>query len=150
MRIQVPKAMLRGDLNGVNDSVIAEYRANDGVLTTAFAGAPILLLNHVGARSGTAYTSPLAYSRAGERYVVIASMGGAPTNPQWFANLVAQPDVTIEVGAEIIPVRARIATGDERARLYRAQADEISNFDDYQARTTREIPVVVLERRQPD
>ena len=97
--------------------------------------------------SGRAYTSPLAYSRAGDDYVVIASMGGAPTNPQWFANLVAHPDVSIEVGDEVIPVRARVAQGDERDRLYRAQADQISNFDDYQARTERLIPVVVLERR---
>lgn len=150
MRIQVPKAMLRGDLRGVNDTVITEYRANAGVLETAFVDAPILLLNHVGATSGRPYTSPLAFTRAGDAYVVIASMGGAPDNPKWFGNLVAHPDVTVEVGAETIPVRARVASGEERARLFRAQADEIDNFDDYQSRTTREIPVVVLERRQPD
>ena len=131
----------------MNESVVAEYRTTGGRLRTAFAGAPILLLDHRGAVSGRAYTSPLAYSRAGDDYVVIASMGGAPTNPQWFANLVAHPDVSIEVGDEVIPVRARVAQDDERDRLYRAQADQISNFDDYQARTERLIPVVVLERR---
>jgi deazaflavin-dependent oxidoreductase (nitroreductase family) len=105
------------------------------------------LLNHRGAKSGLAYTSPLAYSRAGDDYVIVASLGGAPRNPHWFHNLVAHPDVTIEVGGDEIPVRARVVRGDERDRLYRAQADQISNFDDYQARTERRIPVIVLERR---
>jgi deazaflavin-dependent oxidoreductase (nitroreductase family) len=147
MRIEVPKAMFRGGLRDVNESVVAEYRATGGQLHTAFVGAPILLLNHFGAKSGTAYTSPLAYSRSGDDFVVIASLGGAPMNPQWFGNLVAHPDVTIEVGPDVIPVRARVAQGEERDRLYRAQADQISNFDDYQARTERQIPVVILERR---
>lgn len=147
MRIDVPKDMYGRRFHEINAGVVHEYREHDGVLTTAFAGAPILLLNHRGAKSGTAYTSPLAYSRDGDDYVIIASMGGAPRNPQWFGNLVAHPDVTIEVGAETIEVRARVTTGEERARLFRAQADEIANFDDYQARTDREIPVVVLARR---
>jgi deazaflavin-dependent oxidoreductase (nitroreductase family) len=147
MRIEVPKAMYGGDVRAVNEQVISEYRANGGRLETAFPDAPIVLLTHYGAKSGKRYTSPLAYSRAGDAIVVIASMGGAPVDPQWYRNLVAHPDVEIEIGSETIPVRARVATGAERARLYRAQADQISNFDDYQARTTREIPVVVLERR---
>lgn len=147
MRIEVPKAMFKGQFREVNADVVTEYRATAGQLVTAFAGTPILLLNHRGARSGTPYTSPLAYSRAGDAYVVIASMGGAPVDPQWFRNLVAHPDVTIEVGEATIAVTARVAAGDERRRLYRAQADDISNFDDYQARTSREIPVVVLEPR---
>ena len=75
-------------------------------------------------------------------------MGGPPRNPQWFGNVVAHPDVTIEVGPETILVRARVAEGAERARLFQAQADEISNFDDYQARTDRRDPVVVLTRRR--
>jgi deazaflavin-dependent oxidoreductase (nitroreductase family) len=147
MRIEVPKAMYSGSFHEVNAGVVEEHRANAGVLTTAFAGAPILLLNHRGARSGTAYTSPLAFTRDGAAYVIIASMGGAPRNPQWFANVVAHPDVTIEVGAETIDVLARVAEGDERDRLYRAQADEIVNFHDYQARTERVIPVIVLDPR---
>lgn len=147
MRIEVPKAMWGGDFRAVNEQVISEYRANRGKLETAFSDAPILLLTHYGAKSGTRYTSPLAYTRAGDAVVVIASMGGAPVDPQWYRNLVAHPDVEIEIGAETIPVRARVAAGTERVRLYRAQADQISNFDEYQARTTRQIPVVVLERR---
>jgi deazaflavin-dependent oxidoreductase (nitroreductase family) len=147
MRISVPREMYSGDFQAVNERVIAEHRANGGVLETAFAGAPILLLTHRGAKSGKEYVSPLAYSRDGDRYVVIASMGGAPVNPQWYRNLVAHPDVQIEVGAEVIRVRAVVATGAERERLFRAQADEISNFDDYQARTTRQLPVIVFERR---
>jgi deazaflavin-dependent oxidoreductase (nitroreductase family) len=146
MRIEVPTAMYRGALREVNDSVVGEYRATGGQLQSAFVGAPILLLNHRGAKSGTTYTSPLAYSRSGDDYVVIASMGGAALNPQWFRNVVAHPEVTIEVGTELLSVRARVAQGVERDRLYRAQADQISNFDDYQARTERQIPVVVLER----
>jgi F420H(2)-dependent quinone reductase len=107
-----------------------------------------ILVNHVGARSGTASTTPLVYTRDGDAYVIIASKGGAPEHPQWFHNLRANPDVTIEVGSDTIPVRARVAEGDERARLYRAQADQMPNFDDYAAKaTTREIPVVVLEPR---
>jgi len=147
MRIEVPAEMYRGKLHEVNESVVAEYRATGGRLATAFAGAPILLLNHVGAKSGKAYTSPLAYSRSGDDYVIIASMGGAPSNPQWYRNVVAHPDVTIEVGGEQIAVRGCVAEGDERDRLYRAQADQISNFDDYQSRTERRIPVIVLTPR---
>ena len=145
MRAEVPKAMYGGRFQEVNEVVIAEYRATGGNLTNAFVGTPILLLTHRGARSGTAYTSPLASTSAGADYVVIGSMGAAPADPQWYRNLVAHPDVTIEVGADTIAVRARVAEGDERERLFRAQADEIPNFDDYQARTTRQIPVVVLE-----
>ena len=132
MRIKVPKEMYGEDFRSVNDQVIAEYRANDGALETAFAGAPILLLTHRGAASGrpTRRRSP---TRGRRHHVVIASMGGAPVDPQWYRNLVAHPDVEIEVGAETIPVHARVATGAERERLFRAQADEISNFDDYQA-----------------
>ena len=78
---------------------------------------------------------------------MIASKGGAPDDPQWFRNLVANPDVTVEVGTETIPVRARVAEGDERARLFRAQADAMPNFDEYAKATSREIPVVVLEPR---
>ncbi len=135
------------DLSEFNRSVISEFRANDGVVGGPFAGAPMILVNHRGARSGTVYTAPLVYTRDGDKYVVIASKGGAPEDPQWFRNLVANPDVTVEVGTETISVRARIAEGDERDRLFRAQADAMPNFDEYAKATTREIPVVVLEPR---
>jgi deazaflavin-dependent oxidoreductase (nitroreductase family) len=135
------------DFNEFNQGVISEFRTNDGIVGGVFAGAPMILVNHRGARSGTEYTAPLVYTRDGDNYIVIASKGGAPEDPQWFRNLVANPDVTVEVGTETIPVRARVAEGDERARLYRAQADAMPNFDDYAKATTREIPVVVLEPR---
>ena len=106
----------------------------------------MILITHTGAKSGTTYTTPLVYTRDGDRYVIIASKGGAPAHPHWFRNLVANPDVTVEVGTERFPARARVAEGDERARLYRAQADLMPNFDDYAKATSREIPVVVLER----
>jgi deazaflavin-dependent oxidoreductase (nitroreductase family) len=133
------------DFNEFNRGVIAEFRENGGSVGGPFAGAPMILVNHRGAKSGTERTTPLVYTRDGDNYVIIASMGGAPADPQWFRNLVAHPDVTIEVGNEQIPVRARVAEGEERARLYRAQADAMPNFDEYAKATTREIPVVVLE-----
>ena len=135
------------DFNEFNQGVISEFRANDGIVSGAFAGAPMILVNHQGARSGKEYTAPLVYTRDGDNYIVIASKGGAPDDPQWFRNLVANPDVTVEVGTETIPVRARVAEGDERARLFRAQADAMPNFDEYAKATSREIPVVVLEPR---
>lgn len=96
MRVEAPKAMYQGRFDEVNADVVAEYRANDGQLTTALAGAPILLLNHRGARSGTAYTSPLAFTRHGDAFVIVASMGGAPVDPQWFRDVVANPELTVE------------------------------------------------------
>jgi deazaflavin-dependent oxidoreductase (nitroreductase family) len=135
------------DWNDFNRQVIEEFRANDGVVGGTFAGAPMILVNHRGAKSRTPYTAPLVYTRDGENYVIIASKGGAPEDPQWFHNLQAHPDVTIEVGADTFEVRARVAEGEERARLYRAQADLMPNFDEYAKATTREIPVVVLEPR---
>jgi len=135
------------DFNEFNEGIINEFRANAGIVGGPFDGAPMILVNHRGARTGTEYTAPLVYTRDGDGYVVIASKGGAPEDPQWFRNLVANPDVTVEVGTETIPVRARVAEGDERARLFRAQADAMPNFDDYAKATTREIPVVVLEPR---
>jgi deazaflavin-dependent oxidoreductase (nitroreductase family) len=130
-----------------NKKIIDEFRANGGAVTGMFAGAPMILINHRGAKSGTPYTSPLVYTRDGDNYVIIASKGGAPEDPQWFRNVVAHPDITVEVGSETIPVRARVAEGEERDRLFRAQADLMPNFADYATKTTRTIPVVVLEPR---
>lgn len=135
------------DFNEFNRGVIDEFRSNAGKVGGAFDGSPMILVNHTGAKSGKAYTSPLVYSRDGDAYVIIASKAGAPDDPQWFRNIVAHPDITIEVGADSIPVRARVAQGDERARLYRAQADKMPNFDEYAKATTREIPVLVLDPR---
>src|SRR2546430_16098075 len=129
-----------------NEDLITQFRANSGEIKSGmFAGAPILLLTTIGAKSGERRTMPLAFTRDGDSYVVIASKGGAPTHPAWFHNLVAHPEVTIEVGGEKMSATARVAEGEERDRLFRAQAELMPNFDDYQKNTTRVIPVVVLE-----
>jgi deazaflavin-dependent oxidoreductase (nitroreductase family) len=134
------------DWNEFNRTVIDEFRQNGGKVGGDFKGAPMILVTHTGAKSGKTYTTPLVYTRDGDRYVIIASKGGAPADPLWFGNLVANPDVTVEVGTERFPARARVTEGNERARLFRAQADLMPNFDDYAKATSREIPVVVLER----
>ena len=134
------------DINDINRSVIAEFRTNNGKVGGVFTGAPLLLLTHTGARSGQARTSPLAYIRDGDRIVVIASKGGAPTNPDWYHNLMANPETTVELPEETFTARARVADGDERDRLYDAMAERMPNFAEYQRNTTRRIPVVVLER----
>lgn len=134
------------DWNAFNRSVIEEFRQNGGDVGGPFAGAPMILITHTGATSGRTYTTPLVYTRDGDGYVVIASKGGAPQDPQWFRNLVANPDVVVEVGTEQFPARARVAEGEERDRLFRAHADLMPNFDDYAKSTSRVIPVVVLDR----
>ena len=133
------------DWNEFNRTVIDEFRQTGGKVGGQFEGAPMILITHTGAKSGKTYITPLVYTRDGDRYVVIASKGGAPEHPQWFRNLVAHPDITVEVGAERFPARAIVTEGDERARLFRAQADLMPNFDDYAKATSREIPVVVIE-----
>ena len=134
------------DWNDFNRNVIDEFRQTGGKVSGMFEGAPMILVTHTGAKSGKTYTTPLVYTRDGDDYVIIASKGGAPAHPQWFGNLVAHPDVTVEVGNDRFAARARMTEGEERARLFRAQADLMPNFDDYAKATTREIPVVVLER----
>ena len=129
-----------------NANLIAEYRANDGQVSGMFAGAPLLLLTTTGAKSGREHVSPLAYTTDGDRLVIIASKGGAPTHPDWFHNLVANPEVTVELGAETFPARASVPEGEERQRLYDQQAAQMPNFAAYQRNTERQIPVVVLER----
>jgi deazaflavin-dependent oxidoreductase (nitroreductase family) len=130
-----------------NARIIEEFRANEGRVGGTFAGSTLLLLHHVGAKSGKARVNPLAYNRDGDRYVVFASKAGAPTNPDWYHNLKAHPDVTIEVGTDTIRVRAEEATGEERDRLFRAQAERSPQFAEYQSKTERVIPVIVLTPR---
>jgi F420H(2)-dependent quinone reductase len=130
------------------DLHVAAYRATGGLLGHRVPFAPpMLLLDHVGARSGVHRTSALAYVRDGENLVVIASKGGHPRHPSWFHNLRANPDTTVQVGAERRPVRARLATPDERTRLWPRAVDAWGPFEAYQRRTAREIPLVVLEPR---
>jgi deazaflavin-dependent oxidoreductase (nitroreductase family) len=132
-----------------NKNLIADLRANAGQATSGpFRGGSVLILTTTGAKSGETRENPLAYTRGGDNYVVIASKGGAPTNPAWFHNLVANPDAKIEVLGEMIPVHARVAEGEEHQRLYDAQAKVMPGFAEYQTRTTRKIPVVVLEPRR--
>lgn len=132
---------------GFDQDIIDQFRANSGrLLTGPFAGRTLLLLTTTGARSGKLLTKPLGFTRDGDRYVVIASKGGSPTNPAWYHNLVANPLVTLEVGAERFTARASVAEGAERQRLYAQQAEQIPVFAKYQEMTARQIPVVVLER----
>ncbi len=129
-----------------NQSLIAEFRANEGKVTGPFAGAPLLLITTTGAKSGRAHTTPLVYTTDGDRLVIIASKGGAPSHPAWYHNILANPTVTVEVPGDTFEARATPAVGAERDRLFAAQAALMPNFNEYQEKTTRTIPVVVLER----
>jgi deazaflavin-dependent oxidoreductase (nitroreductase family) len=132
---------------GFDQDIIEQFRANDGrILRGQFAGRTLLLLTTTGARTGRSLTKPLGFTRDGARYVVIASKAGAPTNPAWYHNLVANPRVTVEVGGERFEAQASVQHGTERERLYAQQASQIPVFAEYQRKTTRQIPVVVLER----
>jgi deazaflavin-dependent oxidoreductase (nitroreductase family) len=131
--------------NEYNQQLVESFRANGGVAPN---GSPLLLLTTTGAKSGLTRVNPLAFTRDGERYVVIASKGGYPTNPDWYHNLVAHPEVTVEVDRKRFAARAIVAQGDERQRLFDAQAAIMPNFADYQTKTARPIPVVVLEPLQ--
>ncbi len=134
-------------LRGFNDKLIEEFRANGGkVLSGPFVGAPLLLLTTTGAKSGRPTTTPLVYTRDADRIVIIASKAGAPTNPAWFHNLKAHPTPTIELGVERFQARAVITADPERKRLFDAQAKAMLAFVGYQKNTTRQIPVIVLER----
>jgi deazaflavin-dependent oxidoreductase (nitroreductase family) len=135
------------DFNAFNQGIIEEFRANHGVVDGPFAGAPMILVTHQGAKSGVERTSPLVYSRDGDDLVIIASMGGAPKHPAWFHNIKAHPQVTVEVGDETFAAEATILTeGPERQRLFDQQAALMPNFQEYQEKTTRVIPVIVLRR----
>jgi deazaflavin-dependent oxidoreductase (nitroreductase family) len=135
------------DFNDFNQRIIAEFRANGGEVGGPFAGAPMLLLTTTGAKSGQRRTTPLVYLPDGDRFIVIASKGGAPAHPAWYHNLAAHPETTIEVGTESIPVTALVVTGEERDKLYARQAELRPAFAEYQTKTTRRIPVVALQRR---
>ncbi len=128
-----------------NAKVIEDFRANEGRVGGPFEGMPLLLLHHTGARSGAARVNPLAYQADGGRYVIFASKAGAATNPDWYHNLKAHPSVTIEVGTDTIDVVASEASGDERDRLYRAQAERVPQFAEYERSAGgRVIPVIIL------
>jgi deazaflavin-dependent oxidoreductase (nitroreductase family) len=130
-----------------NARIIDEFRANEGRVGGSFDGVPLLLLHHTGARSGEKRINPLSYQPDDGRYVVFASRGGAPRNPAWYHNLKANPNTTIEVGTDTIEVHASETSGEERERLYRRQAERIPQFAEYERRTERTIPVIVLTPR---
>jgi deazaflavin-dependent oxidoreductase (nitroreductase family) len=131
-------------MNDFNAQIIEEFRANDGRVGGMFEGSTLLLLHHVGAKTGTQRINPLMYSRDGDRYVIFASKAGAPTHPDWYRNLKANPNVSIEVGTDTIDVVASEATGEERDRLFQAQSERSPQFAEYQSKTDRVIPVVLL------
>ena len=138
------------DLNELNRTVIDEFRSNEGKVGGNFTGAPLLLLSTYGAKTGLRRTNPLMYLLDNDRLVVFASKAGAPTNPEWFHNLVANPSVTVEVGTETFEAEAVVVIGEERDRLYAKQAELFPRFAEYAQNTTRTIPVVALVRRSSD
>lgn len=132
--------------NDWNQTIIAEFRANSGKVGGQFEGAPLLLLTTTGAKTGRRLTSPVMYNTDGDRLLIFASKAGAPTNPAWYHNLVANPKVTLEVGTETFDATATVVRGEERDRLFARQAAQYPRFAEYQANTTRTIPVIALER----
>jgi deazaflavin-dependent oxidoreductase (nitroreductase family) len=132
--------------NNFNQQVIEEYRANGGKVTGMFAGSDLLLLTTTGAKSGKTYTSPLGYGKDGDRIFIVASKAGAPTNPDWYHNLIAHPEVTVEIGTDSFQAKAVPTEGEERKRLFDKMVEKAPGFGEYQKKTTREIPIIVLER----
>lgn len=133
-------------MNDWNQQIIAEFRANDGVVGGPFEGAPMVLVHHTGAKTGTERVTPLMAQLKGDDLVIFASKGGAPDNPDWYHNLLANPETTVEYGTDTFAVKARVAEGDEREQLWTKQKTEWPQFQGYEDSTTRTIPVVVLER----
>jgi deazaflavin-dependent oxidoreductase (nitroreductase family) len=132
--------------NNWNQATIEEFRANSGKVGGPFAGKTLLLLHTVGAKSGQERINPVAYVTDGDRVVIIASKGGAPTNPDWYHNVLANPLVTVEVGTEQFQARAAITSEPERTRLYKKMVAMMPGFAEYEQKTTRVIPVITLTR----
>ena len=130
-----------------NSATIKEFREHGGKVGGRFEGATLLLLTTKGAKTGKTRVNPMMYLADGDRMLVFASKGGAPTNPDWYHNLVANPDVTVEVGTETFPVHATVVTGKERDEIYAKQASLYPFFAEYQEKITRKIPVVALARK---
>ncbi len=133
------------ELGDWNTRIIEEFRSNGGRVGGQFEGAPILLLTTTGAKTGERRVNPMMYLLDDGAVYVFASKAGAPTNPAGYHNLVANPEVTVEIGTEIHPARARVIEGGERDRIYARQAERYPGFAEYQERTDRVIPVVALE-----
>jgi deazaflavin-dependent oxidoreductase (nitroreductase family) len=131
-----------------NRGIIEEFRANAGKVGGPFEGAPMILIHHKGAKTGTEHVNQLVYQAVGQDFAIFASKGGAPTDPQWFRNLVAHPEITVEVGTDTFPVTARILEGSERERVWTRQKEMMPGFGEYEQKTQgiRDIPVILLER----
>jgi deazaflavin-dependent oxidoreductase (nitroreductase family) len=143
-----PVSVFMSSFHNFNKDLINDLRGHGGKATSGpFVGRDLVIVTTKGAKSGEVRENPLVYSRDGDKYVIIASKGGAPTNPSWYHNIVAHPDITVEVGGEKFKVRAHVADGDEYERLYQQHASINPMFHDYRKKTTRKIPVIVLERR---
>jgi deazaflavin-dependent oxidoreductase (nitroreductase family) len=134
------------DMTEINNNVITEFRENGGIVGGMFEGSPMILVHHIGAKSGVERIAPLVYLAENDRLFIFASKGGADDNPDWYHNLVANPKVTVEVGTETFTVTASVLTGAERDEWYAKQVAKHANFGDYQQKTTRIIPVIELTR----
>jgi deazaflavin-dependent oxidoreductase (nitroreductase family) len=128
-----------------NSKIIEEFRANSGKVGGPFEGAPVLLLHTTGAKTGQERVNPMMYMKVEDGYAVFASKGGAPTNPDWYHNLVAHPRVRAEIGAETVELNARVADTQAREPIWTAQKSAYPGFADYERKTARQIPVVILE-----
>ena len=133
-------------LNDRNKNIINEFRTNNGKVGGPFEGRQLLLLHTIGAKSKQVRINPVAYTTDGDRLVVIASKGGSDSNPDWYYNLVANPQVTVEVGTEKFQAEARITTEPEQTRLYNKMIEVMPGFAEYRRRTKRQIPVITLLR----
>ncbi len=134
------------DFAEMNRQVMEEFRANDGRVGGMFEGAPMCILTTTGAKSGKTRENPLMYRPDGDRYIIFASMAGAPTNPSWYYNAKANPDVTFEVGPERFAARATELEGAERDRLWEAQKADVPQFAEYEQKTDRTIPLIAVTR----
>jgi deazaflavin-dependent oxidoreductase (nitroreductase family) len=134
------------DMENFNDKVIKEFRENDGKVGGMFEGAPVLLLHHAGAKTGTERVNPLMYQPVGDSFAIFGSKGGAPSNPDWYYNLAAHPDTTIELGTGTVKVRARVLGADERDPIWEKQKKLAPGFAEYETNAApRQIPVVLLD-----
>jgi len=131
--------------NDWNTKIIEEFRANDGKVGGPFQGAPLLLLHTTGAKSGREHVTPVMYRSVADGYAVFASKGGAPSNPAWYHNLVANPSVQAEIGTQTLRLTARVADNAEREPIWSAQKRDYPGFQEYEEKTSRQIPVVILE-----
>lgn len=147
-QLNVPERNRMSSTNDWNQNVINEFRANAGKVGGPFEGKSLLLLHTIGAKTGQERINPVACVEDGERLVIVASKAGSPTHPDWYHNIIANPNITVEYKTEIFQVIAEIATEPERTRLYGKMVEVMPGFADYQQKTSRVIPVIVLYRKE--